>query len=56
MYVTVSLKIELNAKASLTEMERQIQAGAGNALMPPQSWLYVSSRSMLSGKWLLLST
>ncbi len=32
MYVTVSLKIELNAKASLTEMERQIQAAGREAM------------------------
>jgi hypothetical protein len=32
MYVTVSLKIEVDASASLTQMERQIQA-AGRAAM-----------------------
>lgn len=32
MYVTVSLKIELNAKASLTEMERQIQEAGREAM------------------------
>ena len=32
MYVTVSLKIEINANASLSEMEKQIQQGGREAM------------------------